>query len=502
MDRIRVAAPQTEITTDPAVNGRAVRHALRQAADGGARLAHLCEGALTGHAGQDNPYFDGWTVDWAPVRDEIHAVAEVAGELGIWVVIGGNHLMLPLGGGMHLPADVPHLPSRRTAGGQAKSVERLGHPGCYRFVMSRRRAPQPLPPEYQALLDRARRAAQNSTPLVPNSYLSRWAERGSIRVTRVDDQHSYTTSPGKAARETDFYRLESPDVDPNEVPPLLMEVMLGDVEGAAKTTIDHMLESRSARLDPEQTAMFAWFPGFQATRGHAYRQTQAHLANELFRLQFGQLTDEGLRQILGKRGRPADDAGVAAARQFIDELNAGTARVTEQQAAMAARSAMSAYDVGQQFLNRHWQIYTAPPILITCDEPVVLIGGPDHRRGERGGFASVGVIVFPLAPNAVLAMFRDDRRPAPPWELAHAETAELNREILGASARWAFERPTRHFTQPVSVPPAPDPAAFQELEADGRQSSGPSRRRAGPGLMHRTGQSAGGGTADNHIGLR
>ncbi|MEV4536260.1 DUF4238 domain-containing protein [Asanoa sp. NPDC049518] len=318
--------------------------------------------------------------------------------------------------------------------------------------------------------------------MVPSSYLSRWAEGGTVRVTRVDDQHSYTTSPGKAARETDYYRLESPDLDPAAVPPLLMEVMLGEVEGSAKATIDHMLATGSARLDPEQAAELAWFLGFQATRGHGYRRAQAHLTNELFRLQFGQVTDDGLRRLLKRKGRPADDAGVAAARRVIDEVNAGTAWISEQQAAVAARSAMSAYDVGRQFINRDWQIFKAPPVLITCDEPVVPIGGPDHRRGERGGFASVGVVVLPLAPHAVLAMFRSDLRASPPWQLTHVETAELNREILGASARWAFERPGRHFTQRVSVPPAPDPVAFQELESDGRRviRTFPPSRWAGP----------------------
>jgi predicted amidohydrolase len=90
-DRFRIAAVQTEVTTDPTANGRAVRGALRQAADDGARLAHLCEGALSGYAGQAKPHFDGWRIDWAPVHDELHAVAELAGELGMWVVIGGNH---------------------------------------------------------------------------------------------------------------------------------------------------------------------------------------------------------------------------------------------------------------------------------------------------------------------------------------------------------------------------------------------------------------------------
>lgn len=90
-DRLRIAAVQTEVTTDPTANGRAVRHALRQAAADGARLAHLCEGALSGYAGQAKPHFDGWHIDWTPVHDELNAVAELAGELGMWVVIGGNH---------------------------------------------------------------------------------------------------------------------------------------------------------------------------------------------------------------------------------------------------------------------------------------------------------------------------------------------------------------------------------------------------------------------------
>jgi predicted amidohydrolase len=90
-DRIRIATVQTEVTTDPAANGRTVRAALRQAARDGARIAHLCEGSLSGYAGQDKPHFDGWRIDWAPVRDELRRTAEFAGQLGMWVVIGGNH---------------------------------------------------------------------------------------------------------------------------------------------------------------------------------------------------------------------------------------------------------------------------------------------------------------------------------------------------------------------------------------------------------------------------
>jgi len=53
-------------------------------------------------------------------------------------------------------------------------------------------------------------------------------------VTRLDDGYSYRATPGNAARETDYYRVESEDLDPIEVPPLVFETMLGTAEGYGK----------------------------------------------------------------------------------------------------------------------------------------------------------------------------------------------------------------------------------------------------------------------------
>jgi predicted amidohydrolase len=90
-DRIRSAVTQTEITTDPARNGKAVREAMRQAADGGARLVHLAEGALSGYAGAAKPHYTGGGIDWQPVADELRSTMALAAEVGGWVVVGGNH---------------------------------------------------------------------------------------------------------------------------------------------------------------------------------------------------------------------------------------------------------------------------------------------------------------------------------------------------------------------------------------------------------------------------
>ncbi|SFF72913.1 Predicted amidohydrolase [Actinoplanes philippinensis] len=90
-DTIRIAVAQTAITTDPATNGAAIHDAMRSAADQGARLVHFAEGALSGYAGADKPYYTGWDIDWAPVTEALHRTAALAAELGVWVAVGGNH---------------------------------------------------------------------------------------------------------------------------------------------------------------------------------------------------------------------------------------------------------------------------------------------------------------------------------------------------------------------------------------------------------------------------
>ncbi|MFG1993039.1 carbon-nitrogen hydrolase family protein [Actinoplanes sp. NPDC048988] len=98
-DAIRLAVAQTEVTTDPVTNGRAIRAAMRAAASGNARLIHFPEGALSGYAGTAKTYYAGWRINWDPVADELRHTMALAAELGVWVVVGGNHRLT----GRHRP---------------------------------------------------------------------------------------------------------------------------------------------------------------------------------------------------------------------------------------------------------------------------------------------------------------------------------------------------------------------------------------------------------------
>ncbi|GAA2645736.1 carbon-nitrogen hydrolase family protein [Paractinoplanes durhamensis] len=90
---LRIATTQPAGSTDPRHNGRTARELMRQAATAGVRLIHLPEGFLSGYAKEQ--VADWADVDWTTVRGELAATADLATELGMWVVIGSAHPLTP-----------------------------------------------------------------------------------------------------------------------------------------------------------------------------------------------------------------------------------------------------------------------------------------------------------------------------------------------------------------------------------------------------------------------
>jgi predicted amidohydrolase len=62
---------------------------MRQARQGGADVAHFPEACLSGYAGVDLPGHDGF--DWGTLELVTRRVLDLAGELGLWVVVGSAH---------------------------------------------------------------------------------------------------------------------------------------------------------------------------------------------------------------------------------------------------------------------------------------------------------------------------------------------------------------------------------------------------------------------------
>ncbi|MEV5708705.1 carbon-nitrogen hydrolase family protein [Actinoallomurus sp. NPDC052274] len=92
-----IAAAQIPVGCDPEANGTAVREMMTTARAAGARLVQFPEGAISGYPGDRaaKQALSGWNVDWAAVQEQLRRVAALAGELGLWVVVGGNHRLTP-----------------------------------------------------------------------------------------------------------------------------------------------------------------------------------------------------------------------------------------------------------------------------------------------------------------------------------------------------------------------------------------------------------------------
>ena len=97
MDQILIAVGQMVVAQDIAANGAAIREQMREAGRAGARLIQFPECALCGSV--KTHILDWALVDWALIRRALVQIAELAGELSIWVVVGSAHRLT----GSHLP---------------------------------------------------------------------------------------------------------------------------------------------------------------------------------------------------------------------------------------------------------------------------------------------------------------------------------------------------------------------------------------------------------------
>jgi len=86
---IQVASCQFAVSESVQRNARAIRQFLAKAGQAKAQIVHFSECALSGYVGADFSSFDGY--DWDLLKEETLGIMALAGELGLWVVLGSSH---------------------------------------------------------------------------------------------------------------------------------------------------------------------------------------------------------------------------------------------------------------------------------------------------------------------------------------------------------------------------------------------------------------------------
>jgi predicted amidohydrolase len=90
---IKIATAQSQIAPDVRDNGREIRGLMRQARSEGAAIVHFPEGAMSGCSKAQIKRWD--QVDWDALVGELRSAADLARELGLWVVVGSAHRLSP-----------------------------------------------------------------------------------------------------------------------------------------------------------------------------------------------------------------------------------------------------------------------------------------------------------------------------------------------------------------------------------------------------------------------
>jgi len=90
---LKVATCQFAVSSSIKRNARKICELLRKAKKLKADIVHFSECALSGYVGTDFPNFDGY--DWELLKKETEKIMAFAAKLGLWVVLGSTHRLIP-----------------------------------------------------------------------------------------------------------------------------------------------------------------------------------------------------------------------------------------------------------------------------------------------------------------------------------------------------------------------------------------------------------------------
>jgi predicted amidohydrolase len=93
MHPLKIAVAQSRISPEVRENGREIRRLMRAAQADGAAMVQFPEGAMSGCSKAQIKGWDGFA--WDVLVEELQWTADLARELGLWVVVGSSHRLTP-----------------------------------------------------------------------------------------------------------------------------------------------------------------------------------------------------------------------------------------------------------------------------------------------------------------------------------------------------------------------------------------------------------------------
>lgn len=289
--------------------------------------------------------------------------------------------------------------------------------------------------------------------LVPQFYLRRFANaHDKIMVSRRDLQKRFLTSVERAARETDFYTVET-----TEGSSQLVEQILSRVETLAAQSIERLVAGGfpPTQEDRENVAVFI---ALQLTRGRDHRHAWNVVADAFLKLSLEGMTEAGVRQALTSAyGRPPTKEEVASAYELVE--NPESYFVVPHQNESIEAMLDNLQFLVPPILERTWKIAEFDkPLLLTSDSPVVLWSPRDQNRELRGiGLLTAKHIRFPLDPWHALILVKGTEGRERMHFIDERHSLEMNWGTAARAYEWIYHHPEQDPLAGLEPLPAPRP---------------------------------------------
>ncbi len=237
---------------------------------------------------------------------------------------------------------------------------------------------------------------------VPRFYLEYWADAtGTSTLSKKPGGRRYRTVPKTASAETDFYTYI--DLDGN--PAGHMEQVLGVIEADASAAIGRITHPTFGQFPPPPDDMYAiaTFIAFQKkVRGRRRRREIETHADFYIKVQYSGLSRDAIKAMLEEQFGQVSPDQIAEMEDLVANLDEYEfVPDPNDHIRMMGELAQAIFP---RLMRRHWYLSVFDePVLITCDEPVIVYkSNPSPLRGY--GMLDADEVWFPLNPSMLLIL--------------------------------------------------------------------------------------------------
>jgi hypothetical protein len=285
---------------------------------------------------------------------------------------------------------------------------------------------------------------------VPRFILERFAKDGALDlIERADLTKVIRSSVSNALLMKDFYSLETDQGRD----PIVEKFLATDIEGPAAESIRRLVEGGRSLAAPAVRGPTSWFLAMQHVRGRASREMLVEHHKAMARVTASLTTPEMVLRGARERGEDMTEEEAADTAEYArsDDYEIEIERAANLHLGTILTSVP---DIAKLLYARTWRLLTfTDPVLVTCDEPVALIGEDPQSPGDAGGFKRARSIVFTLDPRRALVLIRPDVEPLDARsDAGPAQAAIINRNVAFGAHRFIVRHPGTDPLRGVALP--------------------------------------------------